>query len=528
MDLVKGNVAIGCQKSKAVTYLSKEEAFNLNEAMEDIAYILQQRGEVNLHEVRSEDNKVRVLGEISFSILYESASLERHLAGYNNRMSFEEEINIDGLALGDDISLQVNIEELKIEIVNSRKVRANALVSLMVAAEELDEEEILTDVESNDNALQTKKNRLNFLNKCSHIKDNIKLEGDVSLSSGQENIGKMIWYNILPYNVDFIMQEGQISVVGELHLFAVYQSEDGIKTEYIQETIPFSKGISAENSKENVMLNGRFNCSSLDAEIQQDLDGEDRGLHINCSMDVDICLYRENSVEYVEDVYSVKEEIIPETSMITCQKFLSQNISKCRLDEMVDIKSNKDGALQLLCSNGKIKSVKQSQENAGVLVDGILEISGMYIASNDERPYEKFEAVVPFEHFVEIPNMDIQSEYQLDIRLDQLSVTMAGDGEIEVKALILVAVLAYDIVLYPVILDLKKEEMNRDVMKKIPGITGYVVKEDDSLWDIAKRYMTTIDELKEINELKSEQLQAGNTIIIVKSVGLEFDSENIL
>ena len=40
MELVKVNLSVSRQKSKAITYVSKEEAFNLNESMEDISRIL--------------------------------------------------------------------------------------------------------------------------------------------------------------------------------------------------------------------------------------------------------------------------------------------------------------------------------------------------------------------------------------------------------------------------------------------------------------------------------------------------------
>ena len=69
MELVKVNLSVSRQKSKAITYVSKEEAFNLNESMEDISRILQNRAQVTLQEVRGEENKVRVLGEMSFSII---------------------------------------------------------------------------------------------------------------------------------------------------------------------------------------------------------------------------------------------------------------------------------------------------------------------------------------------------------------------------------------------------------------------------------------------------------------------------
>ncbi len=518
MELVKVNLSVSRQKSKAITYVSKEEAFNLNESMEDISRILQNRAQVTLQEVRGEENKVRVLGEMSFSILYESASLEKHLSAYNGRMSFEEEINMEGVEAGDDISVNSNLEQLKIEIVNSRKIRVNAMLSLIAAAQDSMQEEIAADIEADNEQIQTKKGNLKYLNKTARLKENEKLETDVTIPAGNENIGKIIWYKVTPYNLDFTGQDGQILFSGDLQVFAIYQSENGAKTEFVHEEVPFQKTITADVCSEGAILSVNADMSAADADVAQDYDGEDRKLHITGVIDLDIELYREENVEYIEDLYSLKNNVIPKVSMVTCQKLLSQNTSKCRVNEPVNIEKTENPVLQLLNSDGKISDLKYSQQEGGVLVQGNIEVGGLSVTSDDEQPYENFSGVVPFEHMVEIPNMDIQSEYQCNVRLDQLSVSMAGENSIEVKALVTIVVIAYDIILYPVILDIQESEPDTGAVKKIPGITGYVVREDDTLWDIAKRYMTTIDEIKDVNELKSDSVNTGDKLIIVKTI----------
>ena len=52
-----------------------------------------------------------------------------------------------------------------------------------------------------------------------------------------------------------------------------------------------------------------------------------------------------------------------------------------------------------------------------------------------------------------------------------------------------------------------------------PGMIGYLVKENETLWDIAKRYHTTESELMETNGLKSFNVVPGNKLLIVKRVG---------
>ena len=58
-------------------------------------------------------------------------------------------------------------------------------------------------------------------------------------------------------------------------------------------------------------------------------------------------------------------------------------------------------------------------------------------------------------------------------------------------------------------------ENNEEKVSKKASVTIYVVNKGDTLWDLAKKYSTTIDLLTEINELdSSESLTQGQKLII--------------
>ena len=66
----------------------------------------------------------------------------------------------------------------------------------------------------------------------------------------------------------------------------------------------------------------------------------------------------------------------------------------------------------------------------------------------------------------------------------------------------------------------KVEEKPLD-MKKIqsmPGITVYMVKPGDTMWDIARRFYTTVEEIEELNELSEEEIESGQPLLLVKKV----------
>ena len=53
-------------------------------------------------------------------------------------------------------------------------------------------------------------------------------------------------------------------------------------------------------------------------------------------------------------------------------------------------------------------------------------------------------------------------------------------------------------------------------LPKIPSITGYIVKEGDELWNLAKYYGTTKEGIMDINHMESEQLKCGDKLLIFK------------
>ena len=53
-------------------------------------------------------------------------------------------------------------------------------------------------------------------------------------------------------------------------------------------------------------------------------------------------------------------------------------------------------------------------------------------------------------------------------------------------------------------------------LEKRPGVIGYIVKDGDDLWSLAKRFSTTMDGICEVNELSEEKLKVGDRILIFK------------
>ena len=53
-------------------------------------------------------------------------------------------------------------------------------------------------------------------------------------------------------------------------------------------------------------------------------------------------------------------------------------------------------------------------------------------------------------------------------------------------------------------------------IEKRPSIVGYIVKEGDDLWTLAKRYATSMEAIQEVNGVTEEKLKPGDRLLIFK------------
>ena len=124
--------------------------------------------------------------------------------------------------------------------------------------------------------------------------------------------------------------------------------------------------------------------------------------------------------------------------------------------------------------------------------------------------------MVPFSAMLECREGNSDMKYDVTYAVEQLAVDLAGNDEVEIKAV--VAFRSFmrkaekiQMVTEAALVDYEKEErMNQ------PGIVGYIVKDGDDLWSLAKKYSTTEESILLNNELLSKELKTGDKILIFR------------
>ena len=156
--------------------------------------------------------------------------------------------------------------------------------------------------------------------------------------------------------------------------------------------------------------------------------------------------------------------------------------------------------------------------DGGIEVDGVIEVQVMYISDEDRKPLSSIKGMIPFTQTIEVKQMGNNSYFDVKPNLESISVILLDSDEVEVKAGVNLATIVFDRIAEPIITEVAEHDIDFAKLQEMPSVVGYIAKANDSLWSIAKKYYTTVDTIKEINQLEQESIKVGDKILIVKAV----------
>ena len=131
----------------------------------------------------------------------------------------------------------------------------------------------------------------------------------------------------------------------------------------------------------------------------------------------------------------------------------------------------------------------------------------------------ELKASIPFSHTIEITGKPGNMEYVLLPQLEQMATMLLGRDSMEIKANIGIEVFVFENREYNMIQDAKLVDLPSGKLEEIPSLVGYQVQQGESLWDIAKQFHTTIEEIENLNQVEEAKVKKGDKLLLLKKVG---------
>lgn len=516
MELVREDIQRLQVKSRAASQVTFDVDYNVPDMKPDIGRMIQSKGDITMDEVRMSDGHAYLTGTLDVDVLYVDET-EGKVHSMSAKLPAEETMNLERIASGDKMCLKWEVEDLSIHVIHSRKLNIKAIVTFYAVVDEVIGIRLPAGVKD-DTAAVMKKN-IQVLSLAIHKKDTLRVRDEITLASNKPNIRELIWYTVQMRGLDLKPEENRISAKGELSVFVMYAGDgDGNSPQWMEYSLPFHKDVECSGCAEEMLPNIDYSVLGHLVDVKPDVDGEERILTVDVVVELDMKLYREEMQELLLDVYSPERECIIHKKPQILERLLVRNASRCRVNDHVEIRDTQGKILQVCHTEGKVKVDKSVIVERGIQVEGVIYMKVLYIIGNDTMPFYSMEAVLPFAHLIEARGIQPDSVYHLKTDLEQLSTSMSDSRRLDVKASISLQALVLEQTHTELIEQVEVQPLDQEKLRSLPGITVYFVKNGDTLWNIAKKYYTTVEDIMEQNELDYQDLQIGQPLLLVKKM----------
>lgn len=544
MDLKMQSIHMNRVKCKEAFQLRIDDDVNVPDHKPDIRAVVWKSGTVRINEKKLSGEKLFLKGALMYHVLYLSEDKERPAESVRGELPFEESVELPESCAGDSIGVKTELEELQIGMIHSRKLSVRAEIGILATAEELHDvraavgtvqqgsemtgtrstlfTEAQTESRNTDpvcgQKVHSRTRSIPITSITVNKKDTARLREELFLPSGKESVEELLFWELELCNAEAKPREEAIEVRGDLSMFALWKSEraEG-EPEYFEATLPFKTEFEISGCREGMIDDVAFRLTNENVTIKSDEDGEDRLFVAEGVLEAEIKLYEESELEILSDLYAEDSYMTPVTAEEEYEDLLMKNDSRLRLSESVALPAGLPDILQVCRGRAELKPDVCVRDGEALKLSGTVEVGLLYITGEDERPLMAFHTSIPFEHRIEIRGLTENSTYDIQCHVADTSFGTVRSREAELKAELSFSVLATEKRRERVITGVSCEEFSEDRLENLPSIIGYTVKQGEELWDIAKRFLISEEEILRIGE-HGAQIKEGDQLLIVKSV----------
>ena len=414
--------------------------------------------------------------------------------------------------------MQSSLEDLYVTVINSRKYEVRGLVQVKLWACQQITAEGATGI-ANGSGIECMTEKVCFTNVVASSKDIVKIKEDVEIPASKPDIGQILWDQVTFAEMESRATDMGVHISGRMDIFVIYKPEDELApVQYVNASREFQDTIGCDGINEDMVLDDIISVGRGTVSVRADDHGEDRILQVESSLNVDVKVYEDVETELLRDMFSYSADVEPVRSSFSYENLLMRNNAKTKVVKKEKIKSSQPPILQVVNITGNVDIDEVRPSDDAVIVEGAVKAAVMYVSSDDSRPLCQMEIAAPFTYRLETVPLRSQDSIRITPALSQISASLPGNDEVEIKSIVDMGMTIFtrkeiefidDMTISPV--DMKKKAAS-------PGIVGYVVKDGDSIWSIAKEYYSSLDSIRKMNDLENDNIQKGDKLIVVKCV----------
>ncbi len=484
----------------------------------DIYQILKADEDVIIDKVKAENGRISFSGRIVMTVLYYGRKTERPVSFMKSEFPLEDYISAEGVTEDSDADVVPEIIHTDYRLVNDRKINVKTVTGIKASWTDSKTIDAVSEIRGGE-ALQSKTGTISFCDVRERVTEEFTVREELKLPAGKPDIAEILEATAEICHRDVRVSDGMAQLKGDFKICVLYISTgEDLGMDSAEFMIPFNGSVEVPVSGGDMLCMARMKPVTVKAEVEADGNGEPRAIDMEITVAAVIKAFSMRTNTVLEDAYSLGSELDIERQDADYIELYGRNRAQGTFRGNAEIENGQPEMLQIVKVWGSIRNGRTSVSDNTITADGTADIKIMYIAKDDSEPLRVTETAIPFSQGIEIKGAEENMTADIITEIEDISFSMLSEREAEIRLTISFDAAACGNRTCGIIVGITESE-NGDACPVNGGAVIYTVKKGDTLWNIAKKYHTTVDSIVKLNKAKIENpdlIYPGQRFLIIK------------
>lgn len=506
IEVLQDNICINRLVERKKKEITLESSIIVPDVKPDIVKPIDLSGNVCIYKKEIINGRIKIDGTIDCNIIYLVDSVDESIRGLNSNIDFSEFLEIDSNISEADIDANIIIKNMECEVLNGRKVNLKATIELSARLYSNDGVNILKDI-NGARGIQ-KLNKIVQLNSMVGKNTAKSIAKENIILNQEEHVVEILKKEIRIINKDFKISYNKVVAKSEVSVKILYLTEDG-RINYVEKIIPIMGFIDMENVTEENICDVKYCMKNILVKLNNT---DENSIYLEIEVEISCYSYETKDVELIQDVYTPFSNIEYNRKSIKAMVGL-QNISdKYAINEQILSPEISNSRIYNVSTTTNINTVKIVGSKA--IYEGEAFVNILYESTEVTR-IDKKEFKFPINYEIDI--LEGMNEENLDIMLEVENYNVSSQGDnIQVNIELNISTKMFKTIELNIIDNVEEKELEN---QEEYSIIVYFIKAGDTLWNIAKKYRSTVENIKQINNIEDEdKLEINQQLFIPRYV----------
>ncbi len=475
----------------------------------DILNVISTSGIICVYKKEVLDGKIRLDGCINTYVMYLADTQEENaVRGLNTNLDFTQTIDMEKANSNMNLDTNLVLKSLDCKVLNGRKIHIKAIIEIEAKVSSNETIEYVKDIQNLKD--------VQLLNKNFHINSligtgNTKLYARDTFAIDQaDNLMEVMKTDLKIVNKDTKLSYNKVLIKAELETKILYLTEDN-RINMVEGKIPIMGFIDLQNISEEHICDVKYEIKNL---VVKPNNVEEHSIYVEAEIEVYCEAYENKELNMIQDLYSptVILDFSQKKVRVMGQKESRQQVCNIREKEMIsEIGSSKIYDVEVYPIINK-----QNILNNRILYEGEVELNFIYASLNNG--IETKQTSIPFNFSMDFEGIKPEMNIDTIVEISLQDFVIMPDESIDVKIDLTFTAISSKDSNISIIDEVAEKEDSQNQCKH--SMVIYFAKPGDTLWKIAKRFGSTVEDIARVNGIEDvDILQVGRQLFIPRYHG---------